>query len=139
MISNKKLHLYSIMPLDINHIDEICEDIKLQYEKGVSTCPLFKMTLVPEGNPPVNKAKSFCEQYRIFKTKLDTMGIPNGILVQATMGHGWVLSEMFPFEQFTNFKTGEKERIVCPYDEGFRAYIKEAFKTIASYHPDTII
>ncbi len=139
MISDKKLHLYSIMPLDISHIDEICEDIKLQYENGVSTCPLFKMTLVPEGNPPINKAKTFCEQYKTFKTKLDSMGIPNGILVQATMGHGWVLSEMFPFEQFTNFKTGEKERIVCPYDEGFRAYIKEAFKTIASYHPDTIM
>ena len=139
MKKNKKLHLYSIVLLDTDHIDEICQDIKEQYENGVSTCALFKMTLVPEGNPPVNKAKILCEKYKIFKDKLDSMGLCSGILVQATMGHGWVLSEMFPYQQFTNFQTGDKERIVCPYDEGFRKYVKEAFKTIASYHPDTIM
>ena len=55
-MSNKKLHLYSIMPLDLVHIDEVCEDIRMQYESGVTTCPLFNMTLVPEGNPPTDKA-----------------------------------------------------------------------------------
>ena len=139
MVLDKKLHLYSIMPLDMVHFDEICADIKEQYEKGVCTCPLFKLTLVPEGNPPVNKAKILCEQYMRFKERLDQMGIPNGILVQATMGHGWVLSEMFPYEQFTNFRTGEKERIVCPYDEGFRQYIADAFKTIGACRPHTVM
>ena len=50
MKKDKKLHLYSIMLLDLEHLDEICQDIKEQYENGVSTCALFKMTLVPEGN-----------------------------------------------------------------------------------------
>ena len=71
MDNKGKLHLYSIMPLDLEHIDEICEDIKLQYETGVSSCPLFSCTLVPEGNPPKDKATELCNIYDKFKEKLD--------------------------------------------------------------------
>lgn len=134
-----KLHNYSIMPLNVDFIDEICEDIKLQYENGISSCPLFSMTLTPEDNPPVDKAKIFCEKYKLFKEKLDKINVPSGILVQATIGHGWVLGKMFPFQPYVNFNNGESVRSVCPYDEGFREYIYNAFKTIASYKPHTIM
>ena len=53
----KKLDLYTIMPLDTEHIDEICADIKEQVESGVATCVLFNMKLVPEGIPVVDKAR----------------------------------------------------------------------------------
>ena len=53
-----KLHNYSIMPLNVDYIDEICEDIKEQYENGISSCPLFSMTLTPEDNPRVDKSES---------------------------------------------------------------------------------
>ena len=130
-----KLHNYSIMPLNVDYIDEICEDIKFQYENGVSSCPLFSMTLTPEDNPPVDKAKIFCEKYKLFKDKLDKMNVPSGVLVQATIGHGWGLGKMFHFQPYVNFNNGESARSVCPYDEGFREYICNAFKTIASYKP----
>ena len=55
---------YSIIPLLTEHADEICEDIKLQYETGVSSCPLFSCTLVPEGNPPKDKATELCDFIR---------------------------------------------------------------------------
>ena len=29
-------HLFSIMGLDTDHVDEICIDIKEQYEKGIT-------------------------------------------------------------------------------------------------------
>lgn len=90
----KELLTYSIMSLDTSHlenIDEICQDIRWQYENGVSSCPLFSMTLVPEGNPVVDKAKILTEKYMQFKERLDKMGIPSGILMQATIGHGWTL------------------------------------------------
>ena len=45
------------MPLNTEYLDEICEDIKNQYEQGISTCPLFSMTLTPEDSPAINKAK----------------------------------------------------------------------------------
>ncbi len=138
-MAKDKLLTYSIMILDMEHFDEVCEDIKNQYETGVSTCALFKMTLVPEGNPPFNKAEMFCKQYVKFKEALDKMGIPNGVLVQATMGHGWVLGEDFPYQKFTNLTDGKRESIVCPYDEGFRKYVYDAFSTITKCNPDMIM
>lgn len=138
-MDKNKLLTYSIMALDMEHFDEVCEDIKNQYNTGVSTCALFKMTLVPEGKIPVNKAEMFCEKYIKFKEALDKQGIPNGVLVQATIGHGWVLGEMFPYQKFTNLTDGEEIGIVCPYDEGFRKYIYDVFKTITKCNPDMIM
>lgn len=138
-MNKDKLLTYSIMVLDTEHIDEICEDIKNQYESGVSGCALFKMTLVPEGKIPVNKAEIYCKDYLLFKERLDKMSVPNGVLVQATMGHGWVLGEMFPYQQFTNLTDGANESIVCPYDEGFREYIYNTLATITKCNPDMIM
>ena len=57
------LQLYTIMPLDTEHLEEICQDIRYQYENGTATCALFMMTLVPEGNPPVDKVGVLCRKY----------------------------------------------------------------------------
>ncbi len=134
-----QLQNYTIMPLDTDHLEEVCQDIKAQYENGTATCALFMMTLVPEGDPPIDKVGVLCEKYDRFRDRLSEMGLGSGVLVQATMGHGWVLSEMFKFQQYTGIDMGDTPRVVCPYDEGFRAYCKHIFKTIASHHPDTIM
>lgn len=123
----------------IEHIDEVCEDIRYQYEAGISSCPLFSMTLVPEGNPPADKAKSLSEKYLMFKEKLDKMGIPSGILMQATIGHGWTLSELPPFQRYVNLRDGEYVHTMCPYDEGFREYIFKAAQTLAKTNPKHIM
>jgi len=132
-------HNFSIMNLNDAHIDEICADIKEQFETGVSACPLFCMTLVPEGDPPVDKAAELCARYVRFKEKLDAFGVPNGVLVQATIGHGWKLGAMFPYQPYIGIINGEPENTVCPYDEGFRIYIRDALRTIAACHPDHIM
>ncbi len=134
-----KLYSYSIMPLDVAHIDEICNDIKEQYENGVASCALFKMTLVPEGNPPSDKATLLCKKYMLFKEKLASMGLSCGILVQASVGHGWLLGEMFSFQTHVNFCDGVATRVCCPCDTGFQEYIYSAMKTIASCQPDCIM
>ena len=134
-----KLHNYTIMPLDTDHLEEICEDIKHQYENGTATCALFMMTLVPEGNPPVDKVGILCKKYDLFRDHLAEMGLGSGVLVQASIGHGWVLSEMYPYQSYTGIDSGDTVRVVCPYDEGFRDYIKHAFTVIASHKPDTIM
>jgi len=139
MENKGNLHLYSIMRLDEEHIDEYCEDMRLQYEMGVANCFLFSCTLVPEGNPPKDKATELCNIYDKYKEKLDAMGIPSGILVQASIGHGWVLSEMFPYQQLINFNNGEAKRTVCPTDEGFKEYIRHCFTVIAQHKPHHIM
>lgn len=132
-------YLYTIMNLDTEHLDEICEDIKNQYINGIATCALFKMTLVPEGNPPADKADLMCRKYDLFREKLSAIGVPNGVLVQASIGHGWILGEMFPYQRYTGLTDGKEENVVCPYDEGFRQYIYKAMRTIAAHNPDHIM
>ena len=131
----EKLHLYSIMPLNLEHVDEICQDIYEQYINGVTTCALFSMTLVPEGNPVVDKAKILCDKYVVFKDKLDKMGVPSGVLVQASIGHGYKLSQKFPYQNVVTLNTGEETNTVCPFDKGFREYAFNMMATIAKTNP----
>ena len=115
----KEMQLYTIMPLFADRVDEICEDIKYQYENGIANCALFSMTLVPEGTPPVNKAATLCAKYDLFKEKLDSMGLKSGILVQATIGHGRLLGESSPFPKFQGIVPGNNSDTCCPYDDAF--------------------
>ncbi len=133
------LQLYTIMPLDTEHLEEICQDIRYQYENGTATCALFKMTLVPEGTPPVDKVGVLCQKYIRFRDRLREMGLGSGVLVQASIGHGWVLSEMFPFQQYTGLDNGHTPQIVCPMDPGFLEYARHIFEVIAACAPDTIM
>ena len=130
---------YSIMPLNEKHIDEICEDIRNQYENGVTTCALFQMTLVPEGTPVVDKVSSFVEKYKRFKSRLDAMGVKNGVLVQATIGHGRKLNELAPFTKYEGIVPGTEADTYCPYDDEFCDHMREVFATIAKAKPAAIM
>ena len=113
------------MPIFDNHVDEVCEDIREQYEKGIANCALFSMTLVPEGNPPVNKAEMLGKKYGVYKKKLDSMGLRNGILVQATIGHGRLLGASSPFVKLDGLNpSAKKSDVCCPYDDGFCNYMR---------------
>ena len=132
------MKLYSIMPLFTDHVKEICDDIERQYRDGIATEALFKMTLTPEGDPAVNKAKLLCEKYDLFKEELEKRGLRAGILVQATIGHGYSVGIRPPFQNVIAVD-GTPSFTICPYDEGFREYIKAAFAEIASRHPSSIM
>lgn len=130
---------YTIIPLDTSHVDEICLDIKNQYENGIANCALFLLTLVPEGTPVIDKAKIMCEKYDVFRDKLATFGLECGILVQASIGHGYTLNEMFPFQPVIGLTDGMEKNVCCPYDENFRTHFKDVMKTLASHKPKTIM
>ena len=134
-----KLFSYTIMPLDLLHLEEICQDVKKQYDNGIADMALFKMTLVPEGNPPADKVTLYCEQYTKFKKRLCELGLKSGILVQATVGHGWILGEMFPYQTHVNFTDGVSTRVVCPCDNDFLDFLYDEMATIAKYDPDHIM
>lgn len=133
------MYLYSIVALDTDHVDEICEDIRQQYEAGVANCALFCMTLVPEGNPPIPKAEQMCAKFDLFRDKLEPLGIKCGMLMQASIGHGYPLDRMFPFERLVNLTDGAAQNSVCPYDEGFREYIRHTMMVLASHKPACIM
>lgn len=130
---------FSIMQADPDHVEELCEDIRLQIEQGVATMPLFMIPLTPEGDPAIDKAALFCERYQLFKNRLDQMGIPSGILIQASIGHGGRLNQPSAFQKFVGLSNGKIGNTCCPYDESFRAYIKKAANTLAKAKPAHIM
>lgn len=133
-------NLYSIMPLDTAHLDEICEDIKWQYANGVSDCALFMVKLVPEGIPTIDKASMQCKDFALFRDRLAEMGLSCGILVQCTIGHGYALNQPSAFQPYVNFSDGKADAgTLCPYDEAFRDYLRDQFATIAKYAPKEIM
>lgn len=135
------MYLYSIMPADTlkNHLEEIAQDICNQYESGVSNCALICFTLTPEADPPIDKAAIYCEQYRKLSDRLADMNLRCGVLVQATIGHGYALNQPNAFQRYVNLNDGREMNVVCPYDEGFRRHMKSAFATIAREKPAMIM
>jgi len=133
------MELYSIMALDTDHLEEICQDIREQVQSGVCKCPLFLITLVPEGVPAIDKASIQGKNYIPFRDRLAEMGIPSGLLVQCSIGHGYPLNQMFGFTQYENLTDGQKMFVACPADEGFRDYIRNQMATLAALKPDVIM
>lgn len=131
-------HLYTINDLSIDRIDEICEDVKYQYENGIASCALFMMQLAPQGNPVWDLAGQLCDTYMKFKERLKPYNIPTGILVQSVLGHGHPLV-FAPFQRYVNFDNGESPNVYCPYDDDFCLYIKDCMAKIAACHPDVIM
>lgn len=125
------MYNFSVMPLDENNIDERCRDICEQYLSGITNGILFIMTLVPEGNPPVDKVGRLCGIYKQYQERLKAFGVPCGVLLQATIGHGWKLGEMFPFQPLVGIMDGKTYEVVCPFDEDFHKHIEEVTRTIA--------
>ena len=132
------MKLYSIMPMFTDHVNEICDDIERQYKEGIATEALFMFNLTPEGNPAVNKAALLCKKYDTFKKELDRRGLNAGILVQATIGHGYSVGVRPPFQNVIAVN-GTPSFTICPFDEGFRDYVREAFAEIAKRKPSSIM
>lgn len=134
--------MYNYSIISLNHtgnVDEVCQDIKEQYEKGVSSCALFMFTLVPEGDPLIDKAEIQCKKYDLFRDKLASVGIKCGALVQCTMGHGYPLNSPSTLNTITNLNNGQKCNVICPSDQRFREYLRKQFQIIASHKPEHIM
>lgn len=128
------------MPLNVEHINEVCNDIIEQQKSGVSTHAMFMMKFNPEGTPAIDKATEQCEKYDLFREKLDAAGAKHGVLVQATMGHIVVPYTPYPFQPSVWLSTGE-ERVVtaCPLDPDFREYMKGQMRILAKRHPSVVM
>ena len=132
------LYTYSIMPLKEENFEAVCEDIRDQYRRGVSSCPMFSLTLVPEGTPVWDKVGPACKIYRKYREALAPDGIKTGILVQASLGHAYKIVPN-PFRKYLNLTDGNEQFVCCPADEGFLDHFCDVFRQIAAEHPDAIM
>ena len=133
------MYNYSIVKANEDHVEEICQDIIRQTKEGITDLALFSLTLMAEGDPVIDKAAIEGAKYIKFRDRLKQEGVEVGILVQATIGHGYPLNADFPYQHVIDLKGGERRFVTCPYDEGFRDYLRKTFKTVASLSPKTIM
>ena len=132
------LYNYSIIPLFEDHFEERVADIVDQYKRNISTCPLFSVIIQPEGIPAWNKGKEIARIYRRYKNALDSFGVPSGILLQSTFGHG--TASMAPAEfQFMEPLDGSSLFAYCPSDEGVLDHLCEEIKLIAKEGPSVLM
>ena len=136
----EQLLTYSIIKPNEEHIDEYIKDIKMQYDTGITIMPLLMVFFTPEGDNSIDKVTPQCEVYKKYKERLDELGIPSGVLVQSTIGHGSQLALGPAFTPLTSFKTGEPSfGSCCPLDADFRKYFYDAMAKLASYGPKVIM
>ncbi|MBR4901465.1 MAG: hypothetical protein IKZ46_11040 [Victivallales bacterium] len=129
------MHKIDIVPLLVNHAEEITADIVNLYNDKVIDSVAFSFTLVPEGVPAIDKAAEYTSRFKIFQKLLKEKGVPTGILIQATWGHGWVPDSPTNFQQIRRID-GNYQYTMCPEGEPFRDYVRKAIMTAAAAQPD---
>jgi len=126
---------FNIVPLTVGDIDRICDDIVELVRSGVIDMPLFNMTLVPEGDPPVDKARVLTERFELFRDRLAPRGIRAGVLLQSTLGHGYILNAQNPFQNYIGMMDEAERQVCCPLDKGVQEHFYRVCRTIAAAHP----
>jgi len=129
---------YSVMPLDSEHFEERLADIRDQYTRGITSCPMFIMSLVPEGTPVWDKVGPLCRIYRRYREALAAWGIPSGVLVQSSIGHEYAIAYA-PFPRYVSIKTGEEIPAYCPTGQAFIAHFQDVLRAIANEKPHAIM
>ena len=132
----KKMDLewLNIAPLIPDYKDEITADIRKMYADGIITSTAFSMTLVPEGDPVVDKASILGKRFSDFRAALKDSDVPVGILLQATMGHGWTPSVPAKYSKFM-LGDGSEPYTFCPLGEEFKEYIRNMIRTLGKLKP----
>ena len=132
---NTSPHWINVAPLLPDHAEEIAADQRWLVENTPIDSVAFTCTLVPEGDPAFDKAAVLASRFRRQKALLAGSGVRCGLLLQATMGHGWVPDSRTPFQR-TVREDGSEPYTFCPLGEEFLAYIRGQIATLAAEHPD---
>ena len=132
------LYNFSILPLSEFEMEQRVADIVAQAKGPSHLFPMFIMTLVPEGEPVWDKAGKLSAIYAKYRDALTAQGVESGILVQASLGHGYPITRS-SFSSYVRFTDGGEEPICCPMDEEFLAHFADVFRTLAKTHPKAIM
>lgn len=121
----------SVMPLHENVMDELAADAAAlgndTFVDGIAwMCPV-----VPEGDPAIDRAGIYADRYRKVAPKLRSLSsVKQGILLQATMGHGGYPGTATPW-QLAVRPDGTNVYRMCPMDIRFLDYISAVCRTFA--------
>ncbi len=134
MMYNRVLNSYHVMPLIPGREAELAADAEALLKSEVCTDIACIMTLVPESDPPVDKAQILGQRFLTFRQAFKGDPGKVGILAQATIGHGWAPDEPAPFQKIIRPDWSAAYQM-CPLDPAFQGYIGDAFSHLAALRP----
>ena len=127
------------VPPFIEDVETLSRDAKELFRDGIIDSVALSCPIVPRGDPPTNKADAFAEMYRALRKRLEGSGIPTGILLYATMGHGGSSTMPSPFQKIILGRNGKVSAFFCPEDEKFCEYIAQNIRKLGQEMPDFFI
>ena len=135
-MNTDKFVMLNIAPILPERVKESTDDIADMYRNGIISHNAFIMTLNPEGTPMIDKAAILAEHFNVLRQELKRKAdVPCGILIQATIGHGWTPDSPSPGQRFV-LADGTEPYIFCPMGSAFRSYLDKAVRTLAALSPD---
>ena len=137
--SAKNLLVFNIVPATEGMEKELAEDIVRIQKDRIADTSLMIFTLVPEGNPPIDKIAILGKRFE--KVREHINGRANwGILLQSTLGHGYVLKNKNNLEHLVRFgNLQENEYKCCPLGENTIKYMQDICRKSAQLKPSHIM
>ena len=127
------------VPPFIEDVETLSRDAKELFRDGIIDSVALSCPIVPRGDPPINKVDAFAEMFRALRKRLEGSGIPTGILLYATMGHGGSSTMPSPFQKIILGRNGKVSPFFCPEDEKFCEYIGQNIRKLGQEKPDFFI
>ena len=127
------------VPPFIEDVETLSRDAKELFRDGIIDSVALSCPIVPRGDPPTNKADAFAEMFRALRKRLEGSGIPTGILLYATMGHGGSSTMPSPFQKIILGRNGKVSPFFCPEDAKFCDYIGQNIRKLGQEKPDFFI
>ncbi len=137
-----KVEILDLVMLFDETVEKQAEDLKKMSADNVADIHMISFFLVPEGNPPFDKISLYEEKYKRLRRAIGDADCRTGIILQATLGHGFALEVPHPFQPMVSRIDGREDwmkNIVCPLDENFRKYIRECVVRVAKLKPAAIM
>lgn len=122
------------MPLLPGSERELAADAETLLNDGICTDIAAMMTLVPEGDPPEDKARVLGDRFTAFRRVFKGDPSHLGILAQATIGHGWMPDEPSKYQNIVR-PDGTPAYQMCPLDLAFQDYLRSAFRHLGMLRP----
>lgn len=139
---NGKIEILDLVMLFDENVERQAQDLKKMSAEKVADVHMISFFLVPEGNPPFDKISLYEDKYRRLRAAIGDADCKTGIILQATLGHGFELEVPHPFQKMVSRENGREawmKNIVCPLDENFRKYVRDCVVRIAKLKPCVIM
>lgn len=129
-------HWIDILPLSEPCPESIVADAAYLGDKTISDGIAWSCTLVPEGEPAMDKASVYAKRFRRIAPWIrERTKIRQGFLIQATIGHGWTPGRATSWQKVV-YADGVTTYRFCPLGAEFRRYVEGQLRTLAAAKPD---